>query len=275
MSKFLMVPPNHYRIDYSINPWMKPERWTDYDRLLAYKQWQTLYDKMLELGAEIHLVNQVPEHPDMVFTANSGFVFRDRVYMSTFKHKERVGEKKYFRDAFENLKELNIIDMIEDPFPTMAFEGAGDAIYDQYRKCIWAGHGFRSDMSSSQALFNIVGQQVITLKLCLPQFYHLDTCFAVLPCGEVVYYPNAFNDEGVCQIISKVSKRIVVEQEEAYQFGANLVVINDDDIILGAHCPTLKHDLESYGYTIHTVDLSMFHKAGGSAACLTLRLDLN
>jgi len=50
-------------------------------------------------------------------------------------------------------------------------------------------------------------------------------------------------------------------------------------VVVGKHvvtttgCPQLHRDLKDRGYTPHETPLSEFIKAGGSAKCLTLRLD--
>lgn len=38
--------------------------------------------------------------PDMVFVCNSGLAYRNGVYLSRFKHKERRGEQPYYADWF-------------------------------------------------------------------------------------------------------------------------------------------------------------------------------
>ena len=45
------------------------------------------------------------------------------------------------------------------------------------------------------------------------------------------------------------------------------------DVVLNTGCPQLEAGLQSLGYRTHSTDLSEFIKAGGSAKCLTLRLD--
>jgi N-dimethylarginine dimethylaminohydrolase len=42
---------------------------------------------------------------------------------------------------------------------------------------------------------------------------------------------------------------------------------------MNAGCPNLAAALTERGWSVHPVDLSEYLKAGGSAKCLTLRLD--
>src|SRR5262245_32837436 len=55
--RILMCPPDHYGIEYEINPWMSRERQADH--ALAVKQWQSLNQILQGLGAETPLLNPV------------------------------------------------------------------------------------------------------------------------------------------------------------------------------------------------------------------------
>jgi N-dimethylarginine dimethylaminohydrolase len=63
-----------------------------------------------------------------------------------------------------------------------------------------------------------------------------------------------------------------VAEEEARSFACNAVVIGQH-VVMNTGCPKLHDDLKARGYTPHHTPLSEFVKAGGSAKCLTLRLD--
>ncbi len=43
--------------------------------------------------------------------------------------------------------------------------------------------------------------------------------------------------------------------------------------MLNTGCPGLEADLQALGFAPHSTELGEFIKAGGSAKCLTLRLD--
>ena len=69
-----------------------------------------------------------------------------------------------------------------------------------------------------------------------------------------------------------IATLIAVEEREAARFACNAVVIGKD-VIVNAGSERLAADLRAAGYTCHFVELDEFIKAGGSAKCLTLRLD--
>ena len=70
--RYLMCRPEHFTVSYTINPWMEPANPTDTAR--AVRQWQDLYDTYIALGHEIELIDPVEGLPDMVYTANGGFL---------------------------------------------------------------------------------------------------------------------------------------------------------------------------------------------------------
>ena len=61
-------------------------------------------------------------------------------------------------------------------------------------------------------------------------------------------------------------------EEEARSFACNAVVVGKH-VVTNTGCPRLHRDLAARGYTPRETPLSEFVKAGGSAKCLTLRLD--
>ena len=60
--------------------------------------------------------------------------------------------------------------------------------------------------------------------------------------------------------------------EEARSFACNAVVVGKH-VVTNTGCPQLHQGLADRGYIPHETPLAEFVKAGGSAKCLTLRLD--
>src|SRR3984893_17066773 len=53
----LMCPPDHFGVEYEINPWMNIHN--EVDQPLARQQWKALYDAYQELGMVVDLVEPV------------------------------------------------------------------------------------------------------------------------------------------------------------------------------------------------------------------------
>lgn len=259
----LMCPPDYYGIEYEINPWMSRSR--PAERPLAARQWRGLYGILTGLGAKVSLLDPQPGLPDLVFTANAAMIFQRRAILSHFRHEQRQGEEplceRWLTEhgfAVERLPEGRF------------FEGAGDALF--CGDTLIAGYRIRSDVYSQQLIGQMVGCRVVPLELIDGHYYHLDTCFCPLAPGEAVWYPGAFDDYGRRALAEVVPELIEVPAAEAQSFACNAVVV-DKHVVTTTGCPGLHAALKSRGYAPIETPLSEFIKAGGSAKCLTLRLD--
>ena len=262
----LMCPPDHYGVDYVINPWMQDQLGRT-DRALARRQWDGLR-QLLSVGADIALVEAQPGLPDMVFTANAGMVRGKLAVVSRFRSPERQGEEPFFRVWFER-NGFSIA-----PWPKgVCFEGAGDALFDPGRDLIWSGCGFRSDAAAADLLAQAFDRESIPVRLVDPRFYHLDTCLCPLAGGWLMYYPPAFDAASLAQIGRRVpeEKRIAVGAADALQFACNAVDL-DGRVIMNGASQELQARLRAAGFTPVLTPLSEFLKAGGTAKCLTLKL---
>jgi N-dimethylarginine dimethylaminohydrolase len=262
----LMCPPDHYGVDYVINPWMQGQLGRT-DRALARRQWDGLRE-VLAVDAEIALVEAQPGLPDMVFTANAGMVHGNVAVVSRFRSPERQGEEPYFRAWFEH-NGFSIA-----PWPKgVFFEGAGDALFDRGQDLIWSGCGFRSDIAAASLLAKAFDRESIPVRLIDPRFYHLDTCLCPLAGGWLMYYPPAFDAVSLKQIMHRVpkEKRIAVSEADAMQFACNAVGL-DGRVIMNGASRELQTRLRAAGFTPVLTPLSEFLKAGGTAKCLTLKL---
>jgi lysine-ketoglutarate reductase/saccharopine dehydrogenase-like protein (TIGR00300 family) len=264
--RFLMCAPDHYDVDYVINPWMEGNiHKSSRDR--AVEQWNKLYN-VIKNHAIVDLVAPEKGWPDMVFSANAGLVLGENVVLSRFLHKERQGEEPYFQQWFEN-NGFNVYTLPKD----LPFEGAGDALLDREGRWLWAGYGFRSELDSHPYLAKWLDIEVISLRLMDERFYHLDTCFCPLANGYLLYYPGAFDSYSNRVIEMRVApeKRIAIVEADAINFACNAVNI-ESIVIMNKASDSLKSRLGEAGFQVIETPLTEFLKAGGAAKCLTLRV---
>src|SRR5204863_206980 len=134
--------------------------------------------------------------------------------------------------------------------------------------------GFRSDAAAAQTVQSVFNVPCVALELANPSYYHLDTAMCALPCGAVVYYPGAFMPAALDAIHARVAPqdRIALNAADAAQFAANAICAGRT-IILSSCSGVLRGVLEARGYRVVQTPLTAFQRAGGSACCLTLRLD--
>lgn len=270
----LMCEPAHFAINYSINPWMEPAKWATAAHAVAVRQWSALQDALLNSGAAIEKVAPHAGLPDLVFTANAAVVLDRTALLARFRFPERQGEEPVFSAAFEELRKRGLIDRVIALPDGVVMEGAGDCLFDEARNLFWMGFGQRSDARAAEAVETAFGVPVVPLELADPRFYHLDTAFCPLPSGEVIYFPGAFTEQGRAAIEARVDEqsRIVLDEAEAVQFSANAVPLGRT-IAMSRCSDRLRSELERRGYAVVATPLDTFLQSGGSAACLTLRLD--
>lgn len=267
MTRFLMCPPDYYKVSYKINPWMQPEAWRPADRDGAWSEWNRLVAVLDAGDAKITTLKPQPHLPDMVFTANHGVVLDAKFMAPNFKCPERQPERPHIIDFFMTFPGINDIGLTR-----LRFEGAGDCIWDGRLGVFWFGFGQRSDEAVKQEIATFFGVPVIALELIDPRFYHLDTAFMVLPRGEVLYHPIAFAPKSRAAILNTVPTVIAIEEDDANNFSANCIGLGD--ILVMSHCSLLlEKRLNDLGYNVVRCPLPTFHKSGGSAYCLTLRLE--
>lgn len=103
-ASILMVAPSFYEVAYRINPFMCPKDWRANHHAIASEQWQSLWQCLTDIGANILVMPGVPGLPDLVFAANAGIVLDGKVLLSRFKHHERTGETPHFARFFQSLQ---------------------------------------------------------------------------------------------------------------------------------------------------------------------------
>jgi N-dimethylarginine dimethylaminohydrolase len=275
---FLMCRPDHFAVDYAINPWMNPSSWAQQSKVLvdaSQREWAALHRTLAALGAAIELVPPVPRLPDLVFTANAAVVLDRKAVLARFRHPERRGEEAPFERGFNALKARGIIEAVVKLPDGLVLEGAGDCVWDRTRNMYWMGYGPRSDRDAAPVIKDMMGVDTVSLELVDPRFYHLDTALCPLTRSEVMFVPEAFSREGLARIHERLapSHRIEVPIEDACHLAANAVCVGDT-IVMSQCGDGLRRRLSERGYHVVTTPLPSFLRSGGSAFCLTLRLDL-
>lgn len=261
--QILMCSPDFYGIEYEINPWMSRSRQSD--RAEAIAQWMALKGLLEQCGAAVQLLPPVAGLPDMVFTANAALMYRRRAILARFRPEQRRGETTYVAEW------LAARGFEVESLPTeFAFEGAGDALF--CGETLFAGYRIRSDARGHQMIAERLGCLVIPVELINTRFYHLDTCFCPVDPETAIYFPPAFDEYALKAIRGRVPNLIEVVEDEATRFACNAVVVGRS-VVTNTGCPQLHADLAARGFSPLETPLDEFLKAGGSAKCLTLRLD--
>ncbi len=265
--RILVCRPDFFDVEYVINPWMEGQIGR-VDRARASHQWSALVE-CLARSASLEELKPAPGCPDMCFTANAGLVADGRVVPARFRMPERRVEEAPFGDWFGHAGFDRLPLPEDDPF-----EGEGDALFQPGEALLWAGYGVRTALETHVALGRTFGVEVVSLRLVDPRFYHLDTCFAPLPDGRILYYPAAFDERSQRAIEHRIApeNRLAVADADAMGFACNTLRIGEQ-LFMNSASPGLVHALAVWGFEARVQPVDEFMKAGGGVKCLSLILD--
>jgi N-dimethylarginine dimethylaminohydrolase len=258
--RYLMCPPEHFRVEYAINPWMDTSATVDAG--LALKQWQLLREALVRLGHEVRVLSAQPGLPDMVYAANGAFSVGGTVYGARFAHPQRAGEADEHRTFYESAGWRYVA-------PAHTNEGEGDFAY--CNGLVLAGYGFRTEPAAHAEAQEVLGRPVVSLRLVDPHFYHLDMALAVLDDWTIAYYPGAFADGSQAVLRRLFPHALVATRDDALAFGLNLIS-DGRHAVLDSEATSMAARLRAAGYQPVPVELSEIRKGGGSVRCCVAEL---
>lgn len=278
-TRVLMASPEHFRVAYVINPHMAENVGT-VDAGAAQAQWEAIRAAYERLGVAVDVLEADPEFPDLVFCANQTLPFvetvnlgeepRYGVVLSRMHAEQRRGEVELLCAHFAGRG----YDLYTLPTElTGSFEGMGDALWHPGRRLLWGGYGFRTDRRVYAHLAEVTGAPVLKLRLDDPDFYHLDTCLALLREDAALWYPGAFDAEGRALLESVIPTLLEVPEDEArHLFACNAHCPDGEHVLIQEGCEATEELLRTNGFTPVPLDTSEYLKAGGSVFCMKLPL---
>ncbi len=269
--RLLMADPEFFDVEYVINPHMDGNLGR-VDRFAARCQWKRLHDAYLSLGIPVDVLPGVPLLPDFVFTANQALPFpagllgpEPGAVVSIMKWGRRQAETVQVADflaaAGLQIERLN-------PFRVPSFEGGGDALWHPGRALLYAGVGPRSSAEAYRHLHAWTGLPIIALQLSDPRFYHLDTCLSVLDDETALYYPDAFDENGLRMLETLFEEPLAVTEEEALRMACNGHSPDGRHVLIQQGCDRVTHWLTERGFEVLGLDTSEFLLSGGSVFCM-------
>jgi N-dimethylarginine dimethylaminohydrolase len=274
--EYVMVEPTHFRVEYVINPFMDPADQPDPE--LAMAQWRELVATIERCGGTVEALPQRADAPDMVYAMNLGLalVAEDgtgqitrQVVLSHMRYPQRRMETESAQPWFA-----------EHGFATsyVGREGvgahleAGDAF--AFGDALVVGYGPRTEELALKHLATDLGIRVRGLRITHPGMYHLDLAFCPLDERRALVCPAALDEASAAALLDLVPEPLVLTEEEALTtFCANSIVIGST-IVMPACPDRVRVQLEEWGFEVVILDLSEFHKGGGSIRCLTNPVDV-
>jgi N-dimethylarginine dimethylaminohydrolase len=112
---------------------------------------------------------------------------------------------------------------------------------------------------------------VVSLELCDPRYYHLDTAVAVLDATTLAWLPEAFTPRSRAVLRERFPDAVVADPADAAVLGLN-AVSDGRHVVLPAQASRLAARLRERGFVPVPVDLSELRKGGGGPKCCTLEV---
>ena len=238
--RYVMVRPDHFRVEYHINPFMDLAQQPD--PTLTRAQWDGLVAAIRAAGGEVEVIEQRADAPDMVYAMNLGFVVEPaegRFVTSSAGHVVL----SHMRYAQRRMETSSAATWFAGRGFTASYAGrdgvgahleAGDAF--AWRDELVVGYGPRTDELGLKVLATDLGVRVRGLRITHPGMYHLDLAFCPLDERRAIVCPAAFDDESEAALLALVPEPLVITEEEALTtFAANSIVIGRT--VLMPACP--------------------------------------
>ena len=269
---YLMVEPNHFRVDYSINPFMHLH--DQPDPLRARAEWLAIVDAIETAGGHVEVLPQLPNAPDMVYAMNLGLGLEcedgvaRQVVMSHMRHAQRRVETAAADEWFAGHGYTR---------RTIGRDGvgahfeAGDAF--AWRGELIVGLGPRTEELALKHLATDLGVSVRGFRITHPGMYHMDLGFCPLDNTHAMVCPAAYDDASAEALLTLVPEPLVLTEDEAMTFCANSIVLGRT-IVMPACPERVRLQLVKWGFDVVIVGVGEFLKGGGAIRCLTNPLDV-
>ena len=149
------------------------------------------------------------------------------------------------------------------------FEGHGDGLWHPGRWLLHAGVGPRTEVAAWQVIAEAYPQLDVLLYALQPgNCYHLDTALAPLSETCALVVRAAFTEEGFALVEAAFPELLELDPDQGAALLGNAFCADGHTVFLANGDQGLVRRIEDRGFRVVTLDLSEFHKAGGSVFCL-------
>jgi N-dimethylarginine dimethylaminohydrolase len=284
--RILMSDAEHYSIDQPINPYYGTD---PLDKERAIAEHASIRQALESVGVEVITTASPVDSQDGVYIANWALV-RGEVAVIARLPNIRRAEEAFAVAALEKLGK-QIVRIPEG----LKFSGQGDAL--PCGRYLFCGQGYRSDAEAQAIAAAATGLECIQLR-SVPKldadgqpvinatsgwadsfYYDIDLALAIIrepsltAPGLIAYCQEAF-DEPSQKILAglKDFEKILVTEDEATKAFATNLVSTGEAVVMSAHAPLLRGELEARGLRVVCPEVSELSKGGGYIRCTTLSL---
>lgn len=286
-STVIMSSADYFSNDQPINPYYANE---SVDLEKARAEHNEIRRALEAASVSIIKVDAPSDSQDGVYTANWALVKGKKAVLARLPDARKAEE-----DWAQNVLETQGIEVIRVP-NKWRFSGQGDALpCGDYLFC---GSNYRSDIEAQAFAAETLGFTRVQLQT-IPQrdesgneiinqssgwpdsfYYDIDLALSIIKgssedsLGTIAYCPEAFTLESQTTLaeLEGFDKIIVSEKEAKEAFACNLVSTGES-VVMSAHAPELKANLEARGLKVATPEIAELAKGGGYIRCTTLSLN--
>jgi hypothetical protein len=276
MKAAFMVSPVGFSLDTQTakdNEYMQMDQQTDAN--LAIVQQMNLARKITDCGVTVVTFPGSEETPDAVFPNNAFATTHGNKYiigamLHENRHKETLRHdiKMFFNDMLGYHEQ-------EISRDTAVAELTGVLVPDRARNIAFCGMTERVNDAGAQALHDTFGLDLMFQFDLKEGEYHTNVVMACLAGKACIIHADSFADPEVPKAIAEFYKdrTVFLTDEEKLGFAGNGITITETDLFLSQTAFDVlaeesKDKIRSWGFTIHSVQVSELEKAGGSLRCM-------
>lgn len=227
---------------------------------LAIMQHALLVETMRDFGTDVLIVNELPGHPNSVFTQDTAVASPEGYIKLRMGIETRRAEESWMGDFLDS-KGVPCIGRIEDP---ATVEG-GDVILAG--NIAFVGISTRTNHEGARQIGYLLtrqGFEVRTVSVPNP-FLHIGGAMSVIDVDAILGVEGVFPD-GYFQ-----GFKVISVPNEGFISG-NVVTLGNRKLIVNKENKVAIKKLHEAGFSLHEVDLSEFTKGTGGPSCLIMPL---
>jgi N-dimethylarginine dimethylaminohydrolase len=283
----LMSGVDYFDDSQPINPFMTQAEPINLNK--AKLEHQQIRQALESAGVTVVQVDPPAGCQDGVYAANWALVRGNTAVMARLPN-ARKGEEIYA----EHVLQAQGKTVVHVP-GEFKFSGQGDAL--PCGNYLFCGNNYRSDVAAQQFVADTLGYRRVQLE-AVPLldgndtpvinkfsgwpdsfFYDIDLAISILKApadgqkGLIAWCPEALTAESqtIMRALTDIDKIEVSLDEAKNAFACNMVSTGET-VVMSAHAPLLKADIEAHGLKTITPDITELAKGGGYIRCTTLTL---
>jgi hypothetical protein len=276
MKAAFMVSPVGFSLDEqtaSDNEYMQMDQETNAD--LAIVQQMHLARKISDCGIPVVTFPGSPDTPDAVFPNNAFATAHGNKYIigaMLYENRQKETERKDIRMFFNDMLGYQKNHIKRDQGIA---ELTGVLVPDRARNIAFCGMTERVNDAGAKAMHEMFGLDLMFQFDLAEGEYHTNVVLACLAGKACMLHADSFADPNVPKAIAEFykDKTIFLTDEEKLAFAGNGITVTENDLFLSqtafdALAQDKKDQLISWGFNIHSVQVSELEKAGGSLRCM-------